>query len=847
VHATLPRDSYPAPPCCRTGASTLIAAEPDPGGDSAAHPPPPGAAGAAAIPAANAYGPRPDTDAAPAAASSPATAPSVPLATPSAPPPPLWPAIPAGSGTSPASLGKATHPGRAADLTDAAAAQLTALGLQRAGQAVLILDATLRIAHASAGFEQTFGYPPAESLGRWPTELLSGPHSDPATLASLRRLLRHPQQWQGEELLYDRGGRPRWASITLTPLRDGPHRRLLCLLTDVTRRKAPEILRQHALDALAQDLPLPALLDVLCRETGRIAPDAALAIFGPANPDVQGEASGRGLAPLKLLAAPALSTSAALAAASAPPASTLSGLTAPFTRSRELTGWREYHARLAAAGYSASWVGPLSGSGGEPLGALVFHYADADAAPDELQHSLGEVCASLCTLALEREQARLHIHRLAFYNPLTRLPNRRLLAAQAGRLIAQAVRARTPLAVLYLNLDRFKQVNDTLGRAAGDALLREAARRLRESARGGDLLGHLGGDEFALVLPQADALRAAASAERLLAALARHYPLDGITLTPSARIGISLFPEDGQELDTLLHQADLAMHQAKDSQRPAIHAVHFFRAEMNRLARERLALEIALREALAQPDGLQLHYQPQLRLASGVLRGVEALARWRHPQYGDIEPARFIALAEQCGLIDRLGLHMLDGACRQLADWRRRGLAVPAVAVNLSAHHFRDPALPAQIALLLQQHGLQPADLIIEATESVMMDSDGGTLDILHTLHRAGLRIAMDDFGTGYSSLGDLCRLPISELKLDRRFVADLAGDDRALALTDTVIRMGESLGLSVLAEGVETDAQRRRLQALGCQLAQGFLFARPMAAAEFEHWLGQQAEKRPR
>ncbi|NMG67205.1 EAL domain-containing protein, partial [Azoarcus indigens] len=749
------------------------------------------------------------------------------------------PAVPTGAPASPG--------GGPAGLSDTAAAHLTTLGLLQAGQAVLILDATLRIAHASAGFEHLFGYPAAESLGRWPNELLGGPHSDPATLASLRRLLRHPQQWQGEELLYDRAGQPRWASITLIPLRDGRHRRLLCLLSDVTSRKMPETLRQRALDALTRDAPLAALLDILCREAGRIAPAVALAVFGPASPETWTEESTASATPLKLLAAPALSTPAALAAATAPPAPTLTSLTATLTDSRELADWSGYHARLSNAGYPASWVGLLSGSDGSPLGALVFHYPNADARPDELQLRLAEVCQPLCTLALERELARSRIHHLAFYDPLTRLPNRRLLAAQAGRLIAQVARARAPLAVLFLNLDRFKQVNDTLGHAAGDTLLRETARRLRESARGGDLLGHLGGDEFALVLPQADALRAAASAERLLAALACTYPLNGITLTPTASIGISLFPEDGQELDTLLRHADLAMHQAKNGQRPAVHAIHFFRADMNRLARERLALEIALREALAQPEGLQLHYQPQVRLASGVLRGVEVLARWRHPQYGDIQPARFIALAEECGLIDRLGLHMLDGACRQLADWRRRGLAVPAVAVNLSAHHFRDPALPAQIARLLLQHGLQPADLIIEATESVMMDSDGGTLDILHALHRAGLRIAMDDFGTGYSSLGDLCRLPISELKLDRRFVADLAGDDRALALTDTVIRMGESLGLSVLAEGVETEAQRRRLQALGCQLAQGFLFARPMAAAEFEQWLGQRAEKRPR
>jgi len=783
------------------GTSVLIAAEP--GADKTAPHPPSGTSGAASLPPACAAPPPP-------AATSSAANPNPAATTASANP------------TSPSSP----------NTLDDAAAQLLARGLDHAGTAVLILDVALRITHASDGFERLSGYPPAEALGRWPTELLGGPHTDPATLAALRQQLRRRQSWQGEELIHRRDGRPRWAGITLTPLRNGHRWQVLCLLTDITERKLPEILRQRTLDALAQDAPLPALMDILCREAGRIAPDAVLAIFGPNGDDAADTA------PLKLLAAPALSTVAALAAATAPPAATLQKLHATLADSRGLASWTGYRQRLATAGYPGSWVGLISSADGSPLGALAFHHADANAQPDALHQLIAETCLPLCALALERDQARLRLHRLAFYDPLTGLPNRRLLTAQASRLIAQAERARKPLAVLFLDLDRFKRVNDTLGHAAGDALLREAGQRLRETARGGDLLGRLGSDEFAIVLPQADALRAAATAERLLAALARSYPLDGMMLTPAASIGISLFPEDGQDLDTLLRHADLAMYQAKHGHQ---HPIHFFRSDMNRLARERLALEIALRDALEQRhEGLQLHYQPQVRLASGMLRGVEALARWRHPQYGNIPPTRFIALAEECGLIARLGLHMLDQACRQLADWRHRGLAVPAVAVNLSAHHFRDPALPAQVAQLLQRHRLQPADLIIEATESVMMDSEGGTLDTLHALHRAGLRIAMDDFGTGYSSLGDLCRLPISELKLDRRFVADLAGDDRALALTDTVIRMGESLGLSVLAEGVETEAQRRRLQALGCQLAQGFLFARPMAAAEFEHWLRQ-------
>src|SRR5690606_21039532 len=263
----------------------------------------------------------------------------------------------------------------------------------------------------------------------------------------------------------------------------------------------------------------------------------------------------------------------------------------------------------------------------------------------------------------------------------------------------------------------------------------------------------------------------------------------------------------------------------------------FFSHELNQLAQERLTLESALREALEQ-DQLKLHYQPQVRMSDGLLYGVEALARWHHPQFGDISPARFIPLAEECGLINQLGLWAVREACRQLAQWRRQGLNIPAVSVNLSPTNFHNLDLPGMIASTLEQNRLQPGDLTLEITENVLMDTNPSTLKTLDEVHDQGIRLSMDDFGTGYSSLSYLRRLPIQELKLDRSFVLDLEQDATNQALSEAVIRLGESLRLTVVAEGVETSGQQDILRQQGYHVGKGYLSSRPLSAADLEAWL---------
>jgi predicted signal transduction protein with EAL and GGDEF domain len=327
-----------------------------------------------------------------------------------------------------------------------------------------------------------------------------------------------------------------------------------------------------------------------------------------------------------------------------------------------------------------------------------------------------------------------------------------------------------------------------------------------------------------------------AVAERLLQLLAEPFTLIGTSLQVSGSIGIAMYPNDGRDMETLMGRADMAMYQAKSSGRGRF---HFYSSEINRLAQERLQMESALRQAIKH-DGLRLHYQPQIDMVGGGLYGVEALARWTHPELGDIPPVRFIALAEECGLIVELGHWAVQEACRQLAAWRAAGLHVPTISVNLSPTSFHNLDLPNFLATTLQANALQPEDLTLELTENMLLDSNPSTMKVLDEVHRQGIRLSMDDFGTGYSSLSYLRRLPISELKLDRSFVFDLEHDEATRALSSAILGIGKSLHLTVVAEGVENEAQHRLLREQGYPVGQGYLFSRPLSAEDLQHWLSQ-------
>lgn len=432
--------------------------------------------------------------------------------------------------------------------------------------------------------------------------------------------------------------------------------------------------------------------------------------------------------------------------------------------------------------------------------------------------------------ALERQAMLRHIEHLAYHDALTGLDNRYSLRSRLDQALATARREGNQLAVVLIDMDRFKNINDTLGHHVGDQLLIEVGHRLQACVRESDIVARLGGDEFVVVLTGlAEESHALNAGTKLLEALAKPYQLDGQMLHSTPSIGISLFPRDGQDAGTLLKHADAAMYHAKEHGR---NQLHFFTEDLTWAAAERMELERDLRTVLDSAS-LQLYFQPQVEARSGRIVGFEALVRWQHPQRGWVSPERFVAIAEEAGLIGRLGQWVLEEGCRQLAAWRAAGVSNVRLALNLSAHQLRDTALGEEIRAALVRHGLAAGDLELEITETVAMADPEEAVRQLGALRDLGVAIAIDDFGTGYSSLAYLKRLPIQVLKIDRAFVSDLESDANDAAICSATIALAKSLGLRVVAEGVETQAQRDFLVRLGCDVLQGYLFGKPLPGEE--------------
>lgn len=487
---------------------------------------------------------------------------------------------------------------------------------------------------------------------------------------------------------------------------------------------------------------------------------------------------------------------------------------------------RPYTAPVQKLGAKAVFVLPIVWKE-EVVGAVVLGFMKATTLDDDERaraRDLGDRVGVAFATAAKDEQLYFQAH----YDPLTQLPNRLYFKDQLARRVAQAQRDRKRFALLYIDLDYFKNVNDSDGHAAGDEVLREAADRLRDCVREADAVARLGGDEFTIILPEIRIARdAEVVANNVVKAMTAPFRVQAREHFLNASIGIALYPADGATVDDLLRNADTAMYRAKEAGRGR--AV-YFEERMNAAAQARVTFEREMRQAI-EHEQFVLVYQPQIDAKTGIVAGAEALVRWNHPERGLLAPLHFIQLAEETGLIEPLGAWIVREACRQFVEWERAGVGLPRVAVNVSARQFKQKEFLSVITSALEDAGMAPTALEVEITESLLMDGSRSVEITLGKLAAIGVSVALDDFGTGYSSLGYLKRFPVDVVKIDRGFVKDLPGDESSRAITGAIVAMAHALQKRVVAEGVSEPEQQAYLCDLGCDVLQGFGLSRPLPA----------------
>jgi diguanylate cyclase (GGDEF)-like protein len=523
--------------------------------------------------------------------------------------------------------------------------------------------------------------------------------------------------------------------------------------------------------------------------------------------------------------------------------------------SRRISADRDYSVRAVREGEDE--VGLLVGAFNEMLGQVEVRDAELARHRDNLEEEVDRRTAEIKSVNEElrrqisqREQAEERIRYLAYYDGLTGLPNRQLFQEHLRNALTAAKHGGRQVGLLFLDLDRFKQVNDTLGHSVGDELLCEVSNRMLSCVRFSDYVARvdaadpqsevsrLGGDEFTLLLTEiSDAQDAVKVAQRCLAELAKPIPVGGYELFTTASIGIAIYPSDGEDPETLLRNADTAMYHAKNNHR---NNFQFYTEEMNTTAARKLHLANRLRNVLDRNE-LSLHYQPLRNATDGSLAGAEALLRWTDPETGPVGPDEFIPIAEDAGLIVEIGEWVLRTACAQARVWQNDGFRAIRIAVNVSAHQLRQPGWPETVARILRETGLSPDHLELEMTETAILQYDDATIAALRELDDMGVGLALDDFGTGYSSLSYLRRFPFDRLKIDRSFIGDITADPDDAVLTTAILALARTLELRVVAEGVETLQQAEFLREHDCDELQGYLFSRPVPSEEFTRFLEQE------
>jgi diguanylate cyclase (GGDEF)-like protein/PAS domain S-box-containing protein len=713
---------------------------------------------------------------------------------------------------------------------------------EAASDAIIIIDESNRIVYANPSVEAIFGYRPSDLLdqplamlipdclwrGRKEALLQNGAAGDRRSPAS--RLEARAIHKNGHEMQLE---------ISIGQFRFSGNYFFTAIARDVTERKKAEALKHgqnELLEMIAMGAPIEAVFDRLIRLIESQIPRMIGSILLLSDDGVHvRHATAPNLPPgyVEAINGAAIGPNAGSCGSAI-----YRGESIIVTDIMKDPLWEGYRSIAAPYGLRACWSTPIFSSQGTVLGSFAMYYREPRS-PQEADLRLAGVASHMASIAIERHQAEKRISHIAHHDALTGLPNRLLLHSSLTQAIANAQRHGEMMAVLFIDLDNFKRINDSLGHHVGDLLLQIAAQRLQACIRQGDILARLGGDEFVLVLSSlGQGGEAALVADKALKALDSAFEAAGHELHVGGSIGISIYPADGQDAETLMRSADTAMYHAKENGRGNY---QFFTEALNVAIQHRLALENQLRQALAREE-FALHYQPQIDMQSGRIVSAEALLRWHRAGKDTISPLEFIAIAEETALILPIGEWVLREACEQLRRWHGDGYRDLAIAVNLSPRQMSQSGFPDLVGKILGDSGVSAAALDLEITESMLMEPSGENMTTLRQFSEMGIQLSVDDFGTGYSSLSYLKRFPVDTLKIDQSFVRGIEHGANDMAIADAIIGMARGLHLKVIAEGVETAGQAAYLKSRGCELAQGYYYSEPLAADAFSTLLRQAA-----